>query len=66
LVALDSSNDGTSGVMRVEFKRRIGERKRTFLLWQLNNSQKEKGKAIISGAGDFDEITGGKIALQRI
>jgi len=66
LVALDSSNDGTSGVMRVEVKRRIRETKRTFLLWQLNNSQNEKGKAIISGASDFDEINSGKIALQRI
>jgi hypothetical protein len=65
LVALDSSNDGASGVTRVGVKRRTREEKRSSLQWQLNNSQKEKGKVIISGVGDFDEITGGKIATPK-
>ena len=49
LVALDSSDDGPSGV-----KRRTREAERSSSMGHLNDSQKEKGLAIISGAGDFD------------
>jgi hypothetical protein len=62
VVALDSLDDGPSEVLRVGVKRRTREAERSSVMEHLNNSQKEKGKAIISGAGDFDEITGRKVA----
>jgi hypothetical protein len=74
LVALDSSDDGLSGIKteaeRSSFLRQLNSSQkekglarvaeRSSLMGQRNNSQKEKGKAIMSGAGDFDEITGWK------
>jgi len=60
LVALDSSDHGPSG-----FKRRTREAERSSFLGHLNDSQKEKGLAVISGAGDFDEITGGKVVTPK-
>jgi hypothetical protein len=60
LVALDSLDDGPLGV-----KRRTTEAKRSSFMGHLNDSQKGKGLAIISGAGDFDEITGGKVATPK-
>ena len=52
-VALDSLEDRDSGV-----EGRISEAESSSHMEQLKYSQKEKGKAIISGAADFDEISG--------
>lgn len=59
LVALDLLDDGHSEVMRAGVDGRTGEAERSSShMEQLNYSQKEKGKAIISGAADFEEISG--------
>ena len=42
---------------------RVAER--SSLTGQLNNSQKKKGWAIMSGARDFEEITGGEVATTK-
>ena len=53
------------GLARVGVKRRTRAAERSSLMGRPINSRKEKGFAIISGAGDFDEITGGKVATPK-
>ena len=66
IVALDSSYDGPSEVMKVGVKKMSKEAEISSFMGKHDDFQNDKGEAIISGTSSFDEnITGGKVVTTK-
>ena len=65
IVALDSSYDGPSEVMKVGVKKMSKEAEISSFMGKHDDFQKDKGEGIIRGTSSFDEITGGKVVTTK-